>query len=579
MTGIRARFALFVAAAAIAPLLIYGVMSVRSLRSATEQSVAAGNLAVARQVAARFRDYFENNRRILESIGSQLHGIQLADWQRQRVLSNHVMDFDELREISVVDAAGVPRFSSRTVPRAFEIASGDERRFTVAPPEMDADQLPTARIAVPFDEEPVKGGWIVAEISLEQLWREVDEIRIGTRGFAMLIDEEGRFIAHGDPDKRRLAADRAPATADERGLAALSESDIRRRLPRVATASGTMVGVAARIVTPDWTVLIEQPEDEALAVAHRLEQQLFLAIGIALLATVAAGSWWGRSFIRRIFALTKVTDALAAGRMDARVTPTGRDEIAQLGTQFNAMADRLVELQDEIRKQERQVMFGRIAAGLVHDLSHPIQTIGNSCKLIQRIFDDAEYRATFRQTVERELATVKRVLDDLRNIARPMPLERFAVDLNASLREAVETMTPLAETAGLTLRAELAREPTFVEGDLFAIGRVHRNLILNAIQATAPGGLVVAATEVHDDRVLMKVYDTGCGIPAERLHNVFEDFVTTKRRGLGLGLAISKKIVEQLGGQIRVASEVGKGTTFVLEFPRATAPPIALVAG
>ena len=160
------------------------------------------------------------------------------------------------------------------------------------------------------------------------------------------------------------------------------------------------------------------------------------------------------------------------------------------------MADRLVELQDEIRKQERQVMFGRIAAGLVHDLSHPIQTIGNSCKLIQRIFDDAEYRATFRQTVERELATVKRVLDDLRNIARPMPLERFAVDLNASLRDAVETMAPLAETAGADPAAELAHEPAYVEGDLFAIGRVHRNLILNAIQATAPGGLVVAATEV-----------------------------------------------------------------------------------
>lgn len=224
-------------------------------------------------------------------------------------------------------------------------------------------------------------------------------------------------------------------------------------------------------------------------------------------------------------------------------------------------------------------MFGRIAAGLVHDLSHPIQTIGNSCKLIQRIFDDAEYRATFRQTVERELATVKRVLEDLRNIARPMPLERFPVDLNSALREAVETMAPLAETAGLTLRAELAPQPAYVEADLFAIGRVHRNLILNAIQATAPGGLVVAGTEVHGDRVLMKIYDTGCGIPPERLHDIFEDFVTTKRRGLGLGLAISRKIVEQLGGEIRVASEVGKGTTFVLEFPRAAAPPMALIAG
>ena len=76
----------------------------------------------------------------------------------------------------------------------------------------------------------------------------------------------------------------------------------------------------------------------------------------------------------------------------------------------------------------------------------------------------------------------------------------------------------------------------------------------------------------------VRIYDTGCGIPPERIGQIFEDFVTTKRRGLGLGLAISKKIVEQLGGTISVTSEVGKGTTFVLEFPRTEARPM-LVAG
>ena len=295
---------------------------------------------------------------------------------------------------------------------------------------------------------------------------------------------------------------------------------------------------------------------------------------------MVAGSLWGRSFIHRIFALTRVTDALAAGEMDARVALTGQDEIRQLGDAFNAMADRLVELQDEIRKQERQVMFGRIAAGLVHDLSHPIQTIGNSCKLIQRIFDDAEYRATFRQTVERELATVKRVLDDLRNIARPIPLERFPVDLNAALGEAVEThgaarrnggsRAPLGaghETGlhrGGPVRARPGApqpDPQRDPGD--GAGRPDRG---RRAKCRATGSIV-------------KIYDTGCGIPPERLHAIFEDFVTTKRRGLGLGLAISRKIVEQLGGQISVASEVGKGTTFVLEFPRAAAPPIARIAG
>jgi len=100
---------------------------------------------------------------------------------------------------------------------------------------------------------------------------------------------------------------------------------------------------------------------------------------------------------------------------------------------------------------------------------------------------------------------------------------------------------------------------------------------VNAIQATAPGGLVAVATELAGQRVQIRIYDTGCGIPPDRLGKIFEDFVTTKRRGLGLGLAISKKIVEQLGGTIAVASEVGKGTTFVLEFPKTkdgAGPPI-----
>jgi signal transduction histidine kinase len=324
--------------------------------------------------------------------------------------------------------------------------------------------------------------------------------------------------------------------------------------------------------------MVEQPTDEAFGLTWRLQRQLLAVIALALLGTVVLGWIWGRTFITRIFALTRATRALAEGRMNERVAIGGRDEIHELGDAFNSMADRLVELQENVRKQERQAMFGRIAAGLVHDLSHPIQNIGNSCKLIVKMFDDVEYRETFRRTVEREMVVVKRVLDDLRNIARPMPLEHFPVDINRSITETVESMRPQAETAGVTVRSELSTEPVFIEGDVFALGRVYRNLILNAIQATAPGGQIVVGSTIVGQQAQVSIRDTGCGIPADRLSAIFEDFMTTKRRGLGLGLAISRKIVEQLGGQIRVTSEVGKGTTFVLEFPRITARPM-LVAG
>jgi signal transduction histidine kinase len=583
---ITGRFVLLIATAAVLPLVIYGLVSVRSLRTGTEQSVGAGNQAVAQQVAYRIELYFNNNIRVLSSIATQLRGTQLEPWQRERILRNHVLDFDEFREISVFDGGGHILATSRisgstlTIPSAAAASSKEKSAFFVDVPHIDADGLPTTTIAVSLAGGGQDPGWIVAEMSLEELWRTVDSIKIGSQGYALLMDEQGRLLAHGNPNDKGLIAAGATASPREQEMAtALRQNPQATEPQQFYNARGErLLAVAAAVRNPQWTVLVEQPTNEAFAVTYALERQLLAAICLALLGTVILGWVWGRSFIQRIFALTRVTRAIADGRMDERVALTGQDEIRQLGDAFNSMADRLVELQEEIRKQERQAMFGRIAAGLVHDLSHPIQNIGNSCKLIQKMFEDVEYRETFKKTVERELVICKRVLDDLRNIARPIPLERFPVDLNRTVADAAEAMEQHAETAGLTLRTELTPDTVYIEGDVFALGRVYRNLILNAIQATAPGGLIVVASEARGDRIQVRIYDTGCGIPPERIGQIFEDFVTTKRRGLGLGLAISKKIVEQLGGTITVASEIGKGTTFVLEFPRTQSRPM-LVAG
>ncbi len=127
----------------------------------------------------------------------------------------------------------------------------------------------------------------------------------------------------------------------------------------------------------------------------------------------------------------------------------------------------------------------------------------------------------------------------------------------------------LADTADVSLDIRLSDDRPFIEGDVFALSRVYRNLVLNAIEATAPGGGVTLSVEEQEARVRISVRDTGTGIPHHRLENIFEDFETTKQRGLGL--AISRKIVDQLGGEITVASTLGRGTTFRLEFDRVAA--------
>jgi len=583
MRRITTRFVLLIATAAVLPLVVYGAVSVQSLRRGTYTSVLDGNAKVAKQVAEQVKRYMQDNTRILQSVGTELAATGLTPFQQERALKDYVLAFREFREITVFNAAGEPLATSApgktrlTIP---EQARKQPDKPFIEPVRVDDDLLPTTTIAVRLPNSQQDAAWVVGEIALEELWRMVNHVHVGTSGYALVVGEDGHLIAHGNPDERRHIADPEQTSAAEEARFAADFLAGRKISDEYEENDVRKLAVASALeAEPRWLVIVEQPKDEAMATASQAERQLIAIILLALLTTIVVGYFWGKSFIQRIFALTRVTRSLAEGRMDTRVALTGQDEIRELGDAFNSMADKLVELQENIRKQERQVMFGRIAAGLVHDLSHPIQNIGNSCKLILKMWEDAEYRDTFRRMVEREMQVVKRVLEDLQNIAKPIPLERFPIELNRTVGETVESMQPLAETAGITLKAELSPEPLFIEGDLFALGRVYRNLVVNAIQATAPGGLVVAAVEAQGERVQVRVYDTGCGIPPDRLQAIFEDFVTTKRRGLGLGLAISRKIVEQLGGRISVASEVGKGTTFVIDFARTSARPMAQAAG
>jgi signal transduction histidine kinase len=385
---------------------------------------------------------------------------------------------------------------------------------------------------------------------------------------------EGQLIAHGSPDEK-------PRVAQGENLqhhAVVEWLDENPTAESYADETPSPEGrdvilaAGAPLRSLGWTVIVEQPASEAYAVANQLAGQLYFVIGLALFATVFVGYLWGRQFIRPIFALMRGTQAVSEGRLDERVHIATGDEFQQLGDAFNGMADTLVELQENVKRQERQATFGRIAVGLVHDLSHPIQNIGNSCRLMMRVWDDLEYRETFKRTVEREFGSVKRVLEDLRHLARPIPLERFPIDVNRSVLDVVESMRVQADASGLSLYCKTTPERLFMEGDLFALGRVYRNLITNAVQATAAEGVVNVETVRTGGMAQITVADTGVGIASERLAAIFDDFVTTKRRGLGLGLAISKKIVEQLGGTITVASELHKGTTFTMRFPLVDPP-------
>ena len=568
---IATRFALLLGVAAVVPLLGYGMVSLVSLQRGTRESVVNGNENVAVRAAEEIRRYVFTNAELLKALAADLQDTGLDRRQQDQILKNYVLQFREFREITLFDEHGVMIATSRVGQPRVVIPTDAQLSINgvaMSPIRVDEDLLPTSIFAIRLTHLNQPAGWLAGEFSLEEMWRMVDQIRIGGHGFAMVIAAGGELVAHGDPDKKTLVAQTRNMSGHQLFAAARTRTDATPITQEYIDEDGRrQLGVAARIAQLGWTVVVEQPTREAYANATALARQLGIAITGALLVMITIGYFFGRSFINPILRLQRGTHDIAAGQLDARVSIRRDDELGDLGHAFNTMADRLVTLQEEVKRQERQAMFGRVAAGLVHDLSHPIQNIGNSTRLLMREDLDVESRDQFRRTIDRELQTLKRFMDDLRNVVKPKPIERFAMDINGPVAEIVESMRAEGDRNGVAVESQYGAGPLVIEGDRFALGRVFRNLITNAIQATEPGGRVTIATSRAGDQVQICVTDTGSGIPPERISAIFDDFVTTKRRGLGLGLAISKRIVEQLNGTIDVQSEVGRGTAFTLRFP------------
>lgn len=578
---IRARLAWLVAFAAVAPLVVYGAISIASLRTGTRDSVRASHGQLVIEAEKQISQYLEHNVKMLRGLAGVLTSTQPSERERQRLLTSFVLDFPEFRSVTIFDAQGTPLVTTRLVHPPVAIVERvplDATGLNISRVDADDDLLPRASITLALGARVNESARIVGDLSLEELWRTVDQVRVGREGYALLVDAEGRLLAHGNPDAKgrvalgeRLSSHPIVVGLNQPNAATVVTSEHIDR-------GREWLSVGTTVALTNWMFLIEQPTSDAYALASRLVRQLATAIATALVIAVGWSLWSARAVIRPIDTLAAGTRELAEGKLDTRVSVSGDAEFRRLGSAFNVMADRLSELQHRAVRQERQAMLGRVAAGLAHDLAHPIQNISNNCKLIVRMHDDEEYRATFHRVIEREVGAMRRMLEDLKNLARPLPPDRFVLDLNRSLRDLADAVGPQVRHAGLTLELALSPEPLWMSGDLLALGRVYRNLVVNAIQACEAGGGIRISSVRVGRAVQVVVSDTGCGIEQERLESVFDDFTTTKRRGLGLGLAISKRIVEQLDGSIAVQSTVGQGTSFTLEFPLVEPEPAAATA-
>src|SRR3954454_3928121 len=206
---IATRFALLLGAAALLPLVAYGVVSLLSLQRGTRESVINGNQNVAVRASDEIRRYVVTNAELLKGLAANLQDTGLTQRQQDQILKNYILQFREFREITLFDEQGEMIASSRVGnPR---VVIPKDARLTIngvlmSPIRVDEDQLPSSVFAIHLTHLNQPAGWLAGEFSLEEMWRMVDQIRIGDHGYAMVIAPDGNLIAHGDPDKKALVA-------------------------------------------------------------------------------------------------------------------------------------------------------------------------------------------------------------------------------------------------------------------------------------------------------------------------------------------------------------------------------------
>ena len=309
------------------------------------------------------------------------------------------------------------------------------------------------------------------------------------------------------------------------------------------------------------------------------EHDLLLAIVLLIFASGMAmvlGYFLSSTVTSRIYLLKDAAEKLAKGELKTRVSINGRDEVAALANTFNQMAEQLEMVDAKQRELER--LRADLIAWVGHDLQTPLASMRAILEALEDgVVDDPQTVKRYLGTAQRDVRSLSVLIDDLFQMAQldtgGIPLDRAESSLSDLISDTLESFSELALRQGVKLEGSVDSNVDPVMMDTQRIGRVLNNLIGNALRHTTAEGRVNVHARRTASGVDVRVSDTGEGIRPEDLPHVFESFYRGEKSrsrstgGAGLGLAISRGIVQAHGGEIKVQSEAGRGSRFTFTLP------------
>jgi nitrogen fixation/metabolism regulation signal transduction histidine kinase len=313
-------------------------------------------------------------------------------------------------------------------------------------------------------------------------------------------------------------------------------------------------------------------------------QERLAWILVTLLAGMFAVVYLATRFTRPVDLLVRGAQQVAHGNLEVWLPGTDRDEMGRLAHTFNQMVERLREhreLQARLNQAEKLSLLGRFAATVAHEVRNSLNFINLSIDQIRAKHGSSDDLAA--QELQRSLRNIKdevsrmnRLVNDFLAAGRQSPPELAECDVRVTVGEAVALAEKQASRQGVSIRIELPSDLPILHADSAQLKTCFINLLTNAIQAMPEGGEVRISARVEPSEQIgagrpglltLRFADTGHGIPAEDRERVFAPYYSTRTTGFGLGLAITRKIVEDHGGRIYAADGEGSGVVMVVELP------------
>jgi signal transduction histidine kinase len=227
-------------------------------------------------------------------------------------------------------------------------------------------------------------------------------------------------------------------------------------------------------------------------------------------------------------------------------------------------------LEEKLRQTDRLAALGTLSAGLAHEIKNPLSAIKTFVALLPRKIENPSFMEKFNITVPREIDRINQLVEDLLELTRRRERPFVALDVNPLILQVIDLHGEEMNKKQIHFEDHLDGTISQIQGNAETLYRAFSNLIINAIQAMPNGGSLRISTGLRSSEypeLRITFSDTGMGMNAETTKNIFNPFFTTKDKGVGLGMALTYKIIEDHRGTIEVMSEKGVGTTFVLMLP------------